>query len=334
MFTRTFYPAIMIMVISIALLGCSNTNNTPSPAAQSPAPTAANAGASGDASEASAKPAEPRIAEDGMGNKVEIPANPQRIVAPYLEDALVSLGIKPVAQWSAGDLLLNYLQPQLKDIPKLDFVKLDPEQIASFEPDLFIVPFAVRAENGAYDQFAKVAPTYVFQDATKDWRNTLLTLGDLLDRKDQANEALKNYDATMDGLKQNLQQQIEGKTAAIMLISDKSFSLMQEQTYSGNVVYGELGFQVPAMAKGNDWKDISLEVLPDLNADYIFLMQVDGADPLKNQDFVAIYSTSIWKNLNAVKAGHVYSVDRDYWINTGLNANEKVAQDVQQFLSN
>ncbi|MBW7459809.1 ABC transporter substrate-binding protein, partial [Paenibacillus sepulcri] len=255
------------------------------------------------------------------------------IVAPYLEDALVSLGVKPAAQWSAGALLLNYLQPQLKDVPKLDFIKLLPEEVASFEPDLFIVPFAVRAQNGAYDQFAKIAPTYVFQDATKDWRKTLLTLGDLLNRTNKANEVLKEYDTKMAGIKQFLQAKTAGKTAAIMLISDKSFSLMQEQTYSGNVVYGALGFQVPSMAKGNDWKEISLEVLPELNADYIFLMQVDGADPLQNKDLASIYETLIWKNLNAVEAGHVYSVDRDYWINTGLIANEKVAEDVQELVS-
>ncbi|QHW31786.1 hypothetical protein GZH47_13680 [Paenibacillus rhizovicinus] len=67
-------------------------------------------------------------------------------------------------------------------------------------------------------------------------------------------------------IKESLRDKAAGKTAAIMLISDKSFSLMQDHTYSGNVVYGTLGFQAPAMAAGSDWKDFSLEVLPELNA--------------------------------------------------------------------
>ncbi|GGG88547.1 ABC transporter substrate-binding protein [Paenibacillus radicis (ex Gao et al. 2016)] len=306
-----------ILLLATALYGCSSANNT-APAAN----------------ETATPQASPRTVNDDLGNQVKIPANPQRIVAPYLEDALLALGVTPAAQWSAGNLLLNYLQPQLKDVPKLDFVSLDPEAVLSFSPDLFIIPFAARVQNGAYDQYANVAPTYVFQDATKDWKKTLLTLADLLNKTDQANEALKQYDTKMAEIKSALQDKTAGKRAAIMLISDKSFSLMQENTYSGKVVYGELGMQVPAGAEGNDWKELSLENLPELKADYIFLMQVDGADPLKNTELSTIYNTSVWKNLDAVKSGHVYSVDRDYWINTGLNANLKIADDVQKLLAN
>lgn len=343
---KKLHLAVMLTVLSLVLFGCGNTNNNAASTANSAPDTnnaavnsastdakADNAKADNTSANAPADQAAPRVVTDDIGDKVTLPADPQRILAPYLEDALVSLGVTPVAQWSAGTLLLNYLQPQLQEVPKLDFIKLPPEQIASFKPDLFILPFAVRAQDGAYDQFAKISPTYVFQDATKDWRKTLLTLGDLLNRTDKANEALKAYDTKMAEIKDGLQEKIAGKTAAIMLISDKNFSLMQAQTYSGNVVYGTLGFQVPAMAEGNDWKDISLEVLPELKADYIFLMQVDGADPLKNKDLSTIYDTAIWKNLDAVKAGHVFSVDRDYWINTGLIANEKVAENVQQLVA-
>lgn len=319
---------VLLLTFSLTLVGCSSNNDlsssTTTPSTPAASPLAATASPS-------AQPS-PRVVTDDLSNKVNVPANPQRVLAPYLEDALISLGVKPVAQWSAGTLLLNYLQPQLKDIPKLDFVSLAPEAVASFDPDLFIVPFAARVKDGAYDQYAKAAPTYVFQDATKDWRKTLLTLGDLLNKTDKANAALKEYDTKMAAWKASLQNKVAGKNAAIMLISPKSFSLMQDGTYSGKVVYGELGFQTPAMAKGSDWKELSLEVLPELNADYIFLLQVDGADPLKNKDLSSIYDTAVWKTLKAVKDGHVYSVDRDYWINTGLLANEKVAENVKELL--
>ncbi|QHT59024.1 ABC transporter substrate-binding protein [Paenibacillus lycopersici] len=346
---------IMLSVLSLALFGCGNANGDASTAnpnsnsksnsttvsssdnlSSSPSGAAANETAAGQSDSETASPADqasPRAFTDDVGHKIDVPADPQRIVAPYLEDALLSLGVTPSAQWSAGALLLNYLQPQLKDVPKLDFINLPPEQIASFKPDLFIVPFAVRAEKGAYDQFAKIAPTYVFQDATKDWRKTLLTLGDLLGRTDKANEALTAYDAKMAEIKQSLQDKAADKSAAILLISDKSFSVMQDRTYSGNVVYGTLGFRVPPQAEGTDWKEISLEVLPELDADYIFLMQVDGADPLQNKDLASVYDTSVWKNLKAVQDGHVFSVDRDYWINAGLIANEKVAEDVRKLVA-
>ncbi|NUU61977.1 ABC transporter substrate-binding protein [Paenibacillus agri] len=335
-YIKKFQLATVVLLLSVALYGCSNTDPASTAAKETAAQTEATSSAVPEASPETTNSSTenaPRTVKDDLGNNVVIPANPQRIVAPYLEDALLALGVKPVAQWSAGDLLLKYLQPQLQDVPKLDFVSLDPEAVLSFTPDLFIVPFAVRVQDGAYDKYAKVAPTYVFQDATKDWRKTLLTLGDLLNRATQAKEALQAYDSKIADIKSALQNQTAGKSAAIMLISDKSFSLMQENTYSGKVIYDGLGLEVPPGAQGNDWKDISLESLPELKADYIFLMQVDGADPLKNQQLASIYDTSVWKNLEAVKAGHVFSVDRDYWINTGLNANLKVAEDVQNLLN-
>ena len=36
-----------------------------------------------------------RILTDAMGHEVTIPANPERIIASYLEDNLVALGITP-----------------------------------------------------------------------------------------------------------------------------------------------------------------------------------------------------------------------------------------------
>ena len=50
-----------------------------------------------------------------------IPANPQRIIASYLEDHLVTLGVKPAAQWSArdGSSVQDYLQGTLNGVPTM-----------------------------------------------------------------------------------------------------------------------------------------------------------------------------------------------------------------------
>src|ERR1700730_14603752 len=50
---------------------------------------------------------------DAMGN-VTIPSDTKRILAPYMEDSLVALGITPAAQWSIGTTVLDYLQSDLK----------------------------------------------------------------------------------------------------------------------------------------------------------------------------------------------------------------------------
>ncbi|MGH2126119.1 ferrichrome ABC transporter substrate-binding protein, partial [Enterococcus faecalis] len=59
---------------------------------------------------------------DTLGNKVSVPAKPKRIIASYLEDYLVALGEKPVAQWTVGHgCILDYLAIVLKDVPSISF---------------------------------------------------------------------------------------------------------------------------------------------------------------------------------------------------------------------
>ena len=62
-----------------------------------------------------------RTLTDAMGHEVTIPANPKHIIASYLEDNLVALGITPAAQWSVNDGagIQDYLQDYLKDVPTI-----------------------------------------------------------------------------------------------------------------------------------------------------------------------------------------------------------------------
>src|SRR5690606_7174469 len=64
-----------------------------------------------------------RTLTDAMGNEVEIPENPERVLASYLEDYLVALDITPVAQWSVNDSasIQDYLQADLEGVPTIPF---------------------------------------------------------------------------------------------------------------------------------------------------------------------------------------------------------------------
>ncbi|MNC23159.1 Iron(3+)-hydroxamate-binding protein YxeB precursor [compost metagenome] len=55
---------------------------------------------------------------------------------------------------------------------------------------------------------------------------------------------------------------------------------------------------------------ISIEVLPELGADHIFLLQDDTNKALTAE----FQSTSIWKNLSAVKDNRVYEENTAQWI--------------------
>ncbi|MFC4618894.1 iron-hydroxamate ABC transporter substrate-binding protein [Camelliibacillus cellulosilyticus] len=274
-----------------------------------------------------------RTVTDAMGHKVKVPGAPKRILASYLEDPLVSLGVKPVAQWSVANGIQDYLQPELKGVPKISY-DLPTEAVMSFNPDFIIIGSESQVQKGLYDQYSKIAPTYVLGDkVADDWRKTLLTIGDLLNKKKEAEQKLEDYDQKAKKAKADLQQKLGDQTVAILWLTQKQFYIVDKSKSSGAVVYGDLGLKAPKLLdqlpkKANaTWNPISLEKLAELNADHIFLVNSDksqGADTLNNP---------VWKNLRAVKAGHVYEMhSKSSWLYSGLTANEQMIDDVVKTL--
>ncbi|WP_103106429.1 ABC transporter substrate-binding protein [Brevibacillus reuszeri] len=269
-----------------------------------------------------------RTYQDIIG-AVEIPAEPNRIVAPYVEDSLITLGVKPAMQWALGDLVQEYLQPHLTDVPRLDFTDgVNMEALIQANPDLIVLYTKNLAENGAYDQFNKIEPTYAFDDATVDWRGTLRKLGQILNKTDVAEKAIQHYDQKVAESKEKLQPYTNGKTVAVIRIKPKEVLLMDGTYYSGPVLYHDLGLQPHKLVRELSWeyhKPLSLEILPELDADYIFLLVQGEAAQVKAKELT---DSSIWKGLPAVKNGHVFEVDNTYWMASGAIANEMKIEDV------
>lgn len=271
--------------------------------------------------------------QDAMG-EVTIPADPKRILAPYLEDSLVALGVKPAAQWSIGDTVLDYLQPELKDVPKIGW-DLPLEQAISNEPDLIIFSSPAAIQKGQYEEYKKVAPTYVYKDeVSADWRKQLTQMGEILNKQEEAKDALAKYDAKVSDAKAKIQDAIGEETAAIIWVMADKFYLMENNRFSANVLYGDLGIKQPAFIEGlgaaaPQWDPIALEKLPEIKADHIFLVSKKGEAGL---DILA--KSSIWNGLDAVKNGQVYEMnDPSHWNINGLIASEKTIDEVVKALA-
>lgn len=270
---------------------------------------------------------------DAMG-EVVIPANPQRIIAPYLEDSLVALGVKPAAQWSIGDTVLDYLQPELKDVPKIGW-DLPLEQAISNNPDLIIFSSPASVQKGQYEEYKKIAPTYVYKnEVSADWRKQLAQMGEILNKQKEAKEALANYETKVEDAKTKIKDSIGDESAAIIWVMADKFYLMESNRFSANVLYGDLGMKQPAFVESlgsaaPQWDPIALEKLPEIKADHIFLISKKGEAGL---DLLA--KSSIWNGLNAVKNGHVYEMnDPSNWTINGLIASEKTIDEVVKALA-
>lgn len=305
---------------------CGGSGNRSSAGTPTPASTpGANA-------PSTSKPAEAKKVKDTLGNEVTIPASPKRILATYLEDPLLVLGEKPVAQWSIQNGSTQaYLKNELAGVPLIPS-SLPPETVLGYNPDLMLIFSEGTVANGLYEQYAKISPTYVLgTEVTNDWRKTLRTIADLLNKTDTAEKALKDYDAKVKTVRDKIKPVIGDKSAAILWVTNKSFYVVNGQVASGAVLYGDLRLKAPNIlavlpdAKAN-WVSISLEKLAELDADYIFLVNSD-----KGQ--AGYLEEPVWKNIPAVKNNRLYEFDSSSsWLYNGLIASSKVLDDVERSL--
>ncbi|WP_246070525.1 ABC transporter substrate-binding protein [Paenibacillus kobensis] len=238
--------------------------------------------------------------------------------------------MKPAAQWSVPNGIQDYLQASgLEGVPTVGY-DLPIEQVMSFAPDLIIVASESEVAKDKYDQLTKIAPTYVIGDAVAhDWRAAFKQIGDLLGKSDETAKALEAYEAKAAEAKAKLEQAANGQSAAALWLVGNTFYIVDETRASGEVLYKDLGLkqpnivaELPADQKAN-WNKISLEKLAELDADHIFLINSDkaAADSVLNDN--------TWKNLPAVKAGHLYELPASSsWLYSGAIANTQTIDDV------
>lgn len=276
-----------------------------------------------------------RTVVDALGNEVTIPEHPSRIIAAYLEDHLVTLGVKPAAQWSVPNGMQDYLQPAgLEGVPTISY-NLPLEEVMNFDPDLILIGSSATAENGMYAQYAKIAPTYVLgDDIAADWRAALTKIGEVLGLEDKARQALDQYDAKVRETKAKLGDRAAGKSAAILWLTQKQFYIVDNTTASGAVVYGDLDIDppnlihdIPADARAA-WNPVTLEKLAELDADYILLVNSDTGQTQET------LSSALWQAIPAVRAGQVYEMDtKSSWLYNGAEAGSRVMDDLVSALS-
>ena len=328
------YAACVVLVISLlTACGGQNSGETNTGGANTADDPGNHAGTGQEHPEAE-KTAGERILVDPLGHEVAVPAEPQRIIASYLEDYLVALGVKPVAQWAIGDSPMLYLQSELEGVPYIPY-DLPFEAVASFNPDLIIIGDEGLIADDKYASYAKIAPTYALgNEIYSDWRQTLLKIGEVLNKSEQARQVLDEYEAKAAEARAQIEAAYDTppSVAAIWLVS-KTFWVASDNMSSGAVLYQDLGLAVPEIVQtisdgeGGIWKSISMEALAQLDADHIFLINSDtaaGSEALQDP---------IWQSLPAVKNGNVHEYGPETsWLYTGPIANSQMIDDILESL--
>lgn len=273
-----------------------------------------------------------RTIEHELGT-TEVPRNPERVAAFSMAnaDALLTLGIVPVGTTDAKNgLPLWYEQAEFP-------VEAEPgeienfggaeepnlEKLATLEPDVILGWYYEFEQN--YDQLSEIAPTVGLSPTSgPEWKGAFRRVAETVGREPEYEQYLQSYERTLEELRSGLDGGPADYTVSLLWNFDQSTIFYYgDETQPGSVLL-DAGFQIPDYPKdvaadpGGKFLQLSTELLPEVDADVIFVMTGEDAIPENRADYEPSFANNeLWQSLEAVKNGNVFPVEVFLWANGG-----------------
>lgn len=272
---------------------------------------ACSAPADGDAESAT------RVYENEFGT-VELPEKIERIVSVdfYTPAALVDLGVMPV-----GVVNSYFTDTEGIGIPTQyssavaaggadsigEYYELNLEAVAKADPDLIIATSDfLPMDDPLRAELKKVAPIITFEARDgESWRTRATDLAEILDKEDELQPLIDEYDARRDAIKEEYADILADQTVAVFVPVEDEWGTYAD-THFATPILRDLGarFREQADDEVNEAKFpnwFSYENLDRLsNADVIFVQ------PGNEEAFAALDTNTIWLNLPAVQNDMVF----------------------------
>ncbi|MCG7408336.1 ABC transporter substrate-binding protein [Paenibacillus sp. ACRRX] len=302
---------ICFVLIALTLVACSSTNK----------------GSENEAKDKEVK-SEPttRIVKDAYGD-VTIPTEPKNMLvlrSNYAEN-LIEIGVTPQMVTVIEEIEPEYRPKLFKDnnvkiIPTVQYED-NLEVILEAAPDVIIAEGAA-IDAKKYEALSKIAPT-VAVEAGVAIDEYVPVLGKLFNKEKEAELALKKFNEKIEDTKKKLHNAIGDEKILVLRVEQKQYRVLGTEKGSpgSDMLYTKLGLNIPTKLKDNkDWfTPISLEVLPEIEADHIFVEQRTMQNYSSEQSMKDLENSTMWKEMAAVKAGNVYPLKTaDYVVGEGL----------------
>ena len=326
-----FVSTLLLVLLLAACGGGQSDNNSASPG--EPPVTTTNE------TEAPAG-LEVRTISHMMGD-TEVPAKIERpvVLSAAYADHLLTIGEKPygmnVEARYGGDYP-NYLEEQLAGtalVGSADEPNL--EAILELDPDVILIES--RTAESTYDELSKIAPTLVlghewmvYEDDPTSWTLDLLTIAELYDKVDLAREKIEQLELKTNEARQTIEA-LDDKRMAYLRVREKTIQIYAAKGHPMNtLLYHDLGFEPASLTPDEQREDLSLEVVPDLDASIIFL----EVDPNGLDNLASMRESALWAQVPAVAKDGLYETD-SFWLFKGWGAigREAIIDDILASLS-
>ena len=164
-----------------------------------------------------------------------------------------------------------------------------------------------------------------------DFKRNFRYLAEILGKSNQAEEILKNYDAQVQDFRQQMGDKLKNKTASLLSFFDSTIHVYGPETLAYGQVLKDVGVQfIPAYKNlGSDDLRLSLEALPDWDADFLFL-DLYYKEEFEDAESLSLFAEPVWSSLNAVQKDQAYITD---WYGGGPAMADRVIDDLYQYFS-
>lgn len=262
----------------------------------------AGCGGSGSQS-ASEKPAAESVTITHKFGETTIPANPERVVTVGWndQDFVLALGVVPVGTRSWFENYNDF--PWVKEatdgkgVPVIEGDTINFEAIAKAKPDVIFAIYET-IDQKTYDQLSQIAPTVIQSDKYPDeetpWDAQLLTTGEALGKRPQAQALIDEVNAKIDTAKQE-HPEFAGKTLVADFSSEVDAPYLIGAGDPRRTLFDALGF-----AAQETVGDVSQERLSLLDGDLLF---VNGVTKQQLADSPAFQRLNVVREDRTLYAG-------------------------------
>lgn len=272
---------------------------------------------------------------DSVGRTVEIPADPQRVVALHDTNVLrimLSLGVRPIGTAVRNGELARV--SGLYDVSGIesigDWTQPNIEQIALLQPDLIIgtsYDGQPDLEDEVVEQLETIAST-IFIDPFRSVEEVYTDYGYIFNLEAEIEQQQAAYEARLQEVKAAIAPKLDDLTVSVIStfpLPEGQVRVFGNRLIQTSEVLRDLGVAGTEAEQG-DSVDISIELLSTIDADVIINSQFAG-DPS--------YTTEpLFETLKAVQAGQIYEVDGEAWGEKSYQGLNRVLDGLEEILVN
>ncbi|WP_078431715.1 ABC transporter substrate-binding protein [Metabacillus halosaccharovorans] len=243
-----------------------------------------------------------------LNEEYTVTSNPTKIVTASqeaMEDAAI-LGVKPIGAIATGGKFPEYLGDSMSEATEIG-EKTQPsiEKLLQLEPDVILGTSKFQPE--VAEKLTDVAPMIPISHISTNWKDNLLVLAELTDKKEEANQIIADYESSISEVKEKVSGSMEDQQVLMIRIRGGNLFIYSPDIYFNPVLYQDLGLPVPEAVKAAKSQEmITLEKLAEINPDYLFVQFEEQENAEAPDSLKELQENAIWKSMNAVKNENVF----------------------------